>query len=262
MSNSVSRSGSPLVFFALVFILSTPFWMIGAIADDQIMPGLPISALIIISPLFAAVILRWREAGPSGVAALLARAVDWRRVSSWAWFVPALLLMPALSVIAFFISELTGVPLPVPQFTLADVALLCALFFVAALMEELGWMGYALDPLQARWGALAAALIIGVVWAVYHFVPLLQVGRDWEWIAWWTLGTIAVRVFMVALYNAAGGSVFIVTVFHMSQNVSWQLYPVQGSYYDPRTFGVLFLVAALVAVLSVTKHKSGDPRQC
>jgi len=34
-------------------------------------------------------------------------------------------------------------------------------FFLSGVAEELGWSGYALEPLQARWGALRAALIIG-----------------------------------------------------------------------------------------------------
>ena len=242
------RRGSPFLFFALVFVLSAPFWALGAFADRQLMPGLPASALMIVSPVLAAVILRWREGGPQGAGALLARAFDFRRNKSMAWYAPALFLMPLLSVIAFFVSGATGTPLPLPQFTAGDVLALCVVFFAAAAMEELGWAGYASDPLQARYGALAASLVIGVVWAVWHFVPLLQADRSMAWIAWWTLGAVAVRVLMVMLYNAAGGSVFILTLLHMSQNVSWQLYPVQGSYYDPQLFAVLFVIAAVIAV--------------
>lgn len=247
------RLGSPFLFFALVFLLSVPIWAVGVFVDHQLMPGLPITALIIVAPVIAAFILRWREAGRVEAAAFLARAFDFRRNRSLGLYAFALLLMPALSVIAFVVSGLTGTPLPAPQFTVVDVLLLCALFFVAATMEELGWAGYVTDPLQARYGALAASLIIGVVWAVYHFIPLAQVGRSVEWIAWWTLGTVAVRVLMVALYNAAGGSVFVLSLFHMTQNASWQLYPVQGSYYDPQIFGVLFLIAAVISVFAFRK---------
>ncbi|MEM9618791.1 MAG: CPBP family intramembrane glutamic endopeptidase [Pseudomonadota bacterium] len=157
--------------------------------------------------------------------------------------------MPLLSLVAFTVSGLIGTPLPMPQFTLSDVFLLCVLFFIAASMEELGWAGYATEPLQARFGALVAGLIIGLVWAIYHFIPLIQADRSVEWIAWWALGTVAVRVFMVALYNAAGGSIFIVTLFHMTQNVSWQLYPVRGSHYDPQLFSVLFVIMAVIGVI-------------
>lgn len=246
----LERSGAPFVFFALVFLLSAPFWVLGAFVERQLMPGLPPSALMILAPMLAAVILRWREAGPRGAAALLARVFDLRRNKSLVWYALALLLMPMLSVTAFLVSGATGTPLPLPQITFGDVLLLCVLFFIAAAMEELGWAGYASDPLQARYGALTASLLIGLVWAVWHYIPLLQADRSMAWIAWWTLGAVAVRVFMVTLYNVAGGSVFMLTLLHMSQNVSWQLYPVQGSYYDPRLFGALFAIAAMTAVLA------------
>jgi membrane protease YdiL (CAAX protease family) len=53
----------------------------------------------------------------------------------------------------------------------------------AGLGEELGWSGYALDPMQARWHALQAGILLGLVWAVWHWVPLVQVHRSAEWIA-------------------------------------------------------------------------------
>ncbi|MHA7872904.1 MAG: CPBP family glutamic-type intramembrane protease [Hyphococcus sp.] len=249
------RAASPYLFFALVFLLSVPIWALGAVVDRQIMPGLPVSALIIVCPLIAALMLRWREAGSSGAAALLARAFDFRRNQSWLCIAAAVLLMPALSVTAFAVSSLTGTPPPLPQFTLVDVLLLCLVFFVAASMEEIGWAGYVTAPLQMQYGALGAGLIIGALWAVWHYIPLAQADRSVDWIAWWTLGTVAVRVFMVALYNAAGSSVFILSLLHMSQNVSWQLYPVQGSYYDPQTFSVLFVIAAVIGTVAFGRYK-------
>lgn len=58
------------------------------------------------------------------------------------------------------------------------------------------------------------------------------------------LGTIAARVIIVWLYNNTGRSVLAAALFHATQNVTWQLFPVQGSYYDP---GVTSLILALVA---------------
>ena len=62
---------SPLAFVLLVFGLSIPFWIMGAVTRRQLLPGLPVSALAAICPLLAAAILVGREGGAAGVVALL-----------------------------------------------------------------------------------------------------------------------------------------------------------------------------------------------
>ena len=52
------------------------------------------------------------------------------------------------------------------------------------------------------------------------------------------------RVIMVWLFNRAGGSVFGVAVFHAVSNLCWQLFPVHGSWFDPRLNGLLMGVVA------------------
>jgi CAAX protease family protein len=122
-------------------------------------------------------------------------------------------------------------------------------FLVSAAGEELGWSGYATGPIQARWGELGAGLLLGVVWAAWHLVPLIQVDRPLGWIAGWSLGTVANRIIIVRLYNATGGSVFGATLYHAMNNLSWQLFPNRGSHYDPRISGPLLGLAAAVVVV-------------
>ena len=111
---------------------------------------------------------------------------------------------------------------------------LCAGLLVAALGEELGWSGYAIDPLQARWGALPASVGLGLFGAAYHYPGLVEIHRSFEWIVGWSLGTVASRVIIVWLYNNSGKRVFAAALFHMTINLTWQLFPVNGSFYDPR----------------------------
>jgi membrane protease YdiL (CAAX protease family) len=80
-------------------------------------------------------------------------------------------------------------------------------------------MGFAADPLQDRFGALAASLVLGVVWAAWHLVPLFQAGHLPVWIAWWFVSTVAVRVLYFWIYNN-GSSVLAAVLFHCMLNVS------------------------------------------
>lgn len=247
--SSGANERSPLSFVLLVFALSVPLWLLGWKYRMEILPGLPLGAIMVVAPLAAAVILVARRGGRAAVAAHLAKSFDASRIAPKYWYLPILLLQPAVAVASYGSMRALHMPLPPPQLSLTAGVLLFALFFVGALCEESGWSGYLIDPLQERWGALRASLVLGAIWAVWHWLPLLQVGRAWDWIAWWTLGTVAARVLHTWLYNNTGKSVFGAILFHAMTNVSWQLFPNNGSHYDPRIAGCLVAIVAVCVVL-------------
>ncbi len=193
------RTKSPVRFFVLVFALSTPFWLLGAVTRRQLSADLPISSFIWVCPAIAASILVSRDNGTAGVAELLRRSFDYKRARAKGWYAVIVVLMPGVFALTYGVMRLLGLPLPTVR-----LALLAALgvflgYFVAGQFEELGWSGYALDRLQERWTALPAALLLGVVCAVFHYVPLVQHGRSAGWIAWWSLLTVALRVLFTCL---------------------------------------------------------------
>lgn len=59
------------MFFLLIFILSIPFWLIGALTPGELAPGLPVSALMAVCPMVAALILTRRESGRGASWALM-----------------------------------------------------------------------------------------------------------------------------------------------------------------------------------------------
>jgi len=237
-----------LKFFILIFLLTIPFWVLGAMSGIQLLSGVPIAALAFVCPAIAATILECRENGTAGMRALLERSFDFDRIRVKAWYLPALLLYPSVVALSFFILRLTGSDIPDPQFSLSFTVYICCGFFISALGEEIGWSGYAIGPLEDYWGALKASLILGAVWAVWHWGALIQAHRSVSWIAWWSLYTVAARVIMVWLFNNTGRSVFAVTLFHMTLNVAWQLFPVNGSYFN---FPVVTAILAIVVIIIV-----------
>ena len=248
--NHAWRLRDILAFFGLTVALTVPFWIIGGASGTALMPGLPIAALAVICPATAALILSWRLTGVASARALVMRTIDLGRIKPKAWWLLLVLFSPAVSVAAFFISRNLGSGIPNPQFNILPAVMLFGIVLIFAVTEEMGWTGLALGPIQTRIRAIPAGLLIGAIWAVWHYPALLQAHRSASWIAWWTLGTISLRLVMVWLFNATGGSVFAVVVVHATNNLSWQLFPIQGSWWDPRINGVIMGIIALIVILT------------
>lgn len=250
-----SQSSAP--FFLFVFVFAVPFWAIGLYVNVQPLPGLPIAAGMFVCPAMAALILAYRERGTSGVVALLTRVLDGAQIPL-RWYLFILLLMPAVAVASFMFLRWTGAAVPVPQLVLLPALGLILAFLIGAVGEELGWTGYALDRLQLRWGALSSALLLGGIWAIWHWIALVQAHRSPTWIAWWTLGVVATRIIMVWTYNQTGRRVFGIVLLHAMSNVCWQL-PDHGSLFDPRVNGLILSLVALGAIV-VTRGALGAER--
>jgi membrane protease YdiL (CAAX protease family) len=199
------------------------------------------------TPLVAALILVYREDGYAGTSKLLRRAFDQKRIKPKIWYVPTIFMPPIIYLLTYGVMRLTGLPLPdKPYIPLLMISLLFVLFFILAVGEEVGWTGYVTDPIQERWSALTTSIILGSACAIWHFVPLIQMGHTPTWIAWWTLGTIALRILTVWLYNNTGRSLFAVIVFHATSNVSFAVFPNHGSCWDPAVAGAITAIAAVI----------------
>lgn len=250
MNTTTSTNKSPLLFFLLVFALSVPLSVAGGIIGLDLLPGVPASSLVgTFCPMIAALILVYRKEKAAGAAELLKRAFDAKRIGAKVWYIPIVLLMPVVFVLSYGLMRLMGTPVPVPQFPVWLPMVMFAAFFIAALGEELGWTGYAMDPMQNRLNALQTSIVLGSAWAAWHIMPVVQVGRSPAWIAWQCLFWVATRVLFVWLYNNTGRSVFAAAVFHTTLNICTFLFPVNGSFYDPRITGLIVTGVALIVIV-------------
>jgi uncharacterized protein len=74
-----------LASIVLTFLLAIPFWIAGALTNRQLLPALPVSALMFVCPVTAATILVYRANGLAGVTTLLTRSFDLKRASAPIW---------------------------------------------------------------------------------------------------------------------------------------------------------------------------------
>lgn len=213
------------VFVVLTFIIAASAYLpLLASARGWIDVTLPptLSALGVVSPGLAAIVLRVNEEGVNGLRTVFGWLTAWRFGRTW-WTVT--LALPPLfyvAVDAVYIGLGRAFsPEPVRLLIEAGPAIVIILlfFFVLAFAEEMGWRGYLLPRLQARMGALTASLLLGVIWFGWHIPLLLQGGPpDWS-IPLRGVFIISGAVIYTWLFNNTGGSVLAVSLFHAGTNI-------------------------------------------
>lgn len=224
----MNKVKSPLKFFVIVYGLSIPLWILERFIDVKGLPlNIPITDIVAaFTPLIAACILVYKEKGRIGVNKLLKRIFDYSRITQKVWYLPIVFLPFLMYFLIFSIIYLLKLPFSTAfQETFLSVPILSIFFFLGAIAEEVGYMGYAIEPMQDQFGALRASIIMGIPWAIWHYPSIIQQGHNAIWIFWGTLGTVAVRVLIVWIYNNTGKSLFACILFHTMLNLGRPLFP-------------------------------------
>lgn len=238
---------SSVIFFVAVMLLSVPFWKMGTANTSQLLPGVPMSAFMFFVPGVVAFSIVAIHLGTGPALDWLWNGLHFSALRQPRWLITALAAPPVFLVGTYLLMRVSGQELPAMSISLGQAGFLLVVFFLPALFEEVGWSGYSLTAMQARTGAFQASLLVGCVWAVWHLVPLAQAGKSPEWIAWWCLTTIELRVLISWVFNNTG-SVLVAATFHASENAAWQMFPSHGSHYDPKFHALILLFAAVAVV--------------
>ena len=93
------------------------------------------------------------------------------------WYVIGLLGPFVLAAGAAALTVATGAPAPnIDAYTdwLGIGVALVSTIVIVGLFEEVGWRGFALPRMQRRLDALWAALVLGVIWALWHLPELIS----------------------------------------------------------------------------------------
>jgi membrane protease YdiL (CAAX protease family) len=226
--------------------------------------GWPTHWPALFGPAVAAIVLTAWLSGRAGVLDLLARMSRWRiPLRWWAATLSPLWFLGVALVVAAARGELPsaaefGRYSGLPAVGALGIALLAIL---AAVGEETGWRGFALPLLQRRYGALAAALLVTPIWAVWHLPLFLTVTtyRDFAPLAYlgFVFGLACGSIVLTWLYNRTGGSVLACSIWHGLFNVATATAAASGTI--AAVVSTMVIVQAIVLVrVDRRAHKSGS----
>jgi len=217
-------------FFVLTIIFTLPAYILVVLTGLNIIltPEMVFAfiPLAVIAPISAALVLTYRKDGGIGVKKLLKRSFDYKRVKNKKWFWPTLLLMPLIFSLVLGVSSLLEQELLPAAMSFIATPILLIIFFISALCEQIGWMGYAFEPMCNRWGLFKSTILLGIFWGMWHIPLYIFSIPGTEMIVAQVLTVIALRVLLVWLYSNTGKSVFIVILFHATYNVCMSVFPV------------------------------------
>ena len=224
MNNSNMKNQSLIAFFALTFLLSVPFYILNTLAYLQVVGKPEIGPLYITlftaTPIVAASILTFRKNGKTSLVKLLKRIFDFKRIERKRWYLVCVFLMPLISLSSILLIISTGSTVPSSLAPPMAAPLVFIFFFVLATGEEVGWMGYAFEPMQARSSALQAAISLGVIWAFWHVPFFIFMMPDPFVFCTRILILIGARILFAWTYNNTGKSVFAVILIHACDNTA------------------------------------------
>ena len=254
------RRHDVVVFMLVALILTWVVWVPRAMGFRVGVVGQLWTWIPAVAALACAAVLY----GRAGVSDLGRRLLLWR--VGWWWY-PVILLGPlvfSLTVagIAVLLGEPWGSARP-PALTLSIPALVLTLLILVltdGLGEELGWRGYLLPRLLIRYRAVAASLILGLYWWLWHLPLVWTKDSVLEGQSLWLLlaDLLAKSLIFTYVFLGTQGSVLIAMLLHASTNL-FAVSPTTGPDGD---LGVplvaLILKVVLAAALFVHVPRSFD----
>ncbi|MDN3653245.1 type II CAAX endopeptidase family protein [Thalassotalea ponticola] len=235
------KTNQILIFTLSVLLLSSAISYLAYNADN-----LNISFLAVFTPSLVALILTVVNNGKNGAKSLFISQLTKRFDFKWLFF--AMLLFPFLGGLAIIIHNLFGGP----ELSLRTTQLFPQLIVILliSLGEEFGWRGFLQPKLQKHVSVLTASLIVGSVWAIWHYPAALigtGVPQDMSFFTF-AIWVLLASIVIGWLYNKTG-SVLIAIIMHSMANITFNYLPLLPEFTNQITTFYIFMIC--VAVLTV-----------
>jgi len=215
--------------------------------------GILMFPAMLLGPSITGLILTRMVCGPVGLRALGARLL--RRPPRPIWYgvllIPPVLVLGVLLLLQSFVSKTFT-----PNLYLAGVVF----GIPAGYLEELGWTGFAFDQLRVHRSPFAAAVLLGVTWAVWHLPVVDFLGAAHPHGSFWLpfffafgAAMTAMRVLICWLYMNTD-SLAAAQLLHMSSTGALVVFgaPGLGALQETSWYG-LYAIALWLVVFGVVR---------
>jgi membrane protease YdiL (CAAX protease family) len=220
------------IFLLMTFTWSWTFWFIGlnvlsnGINQESIGRFLIFFFTGVYGPTMSGIVTTLIFDGFAGLISLLKKVFIWNipfRNYLYIVLLPMIFVIIGIAFYSIFIGDIGSFD---KAAILSIPTVLWAGFYAGPLGEEIGWRGFLLPELQKKHSNLKSAIIIGVIWFVWH-IPLwwapfgtLVSGESISFIAVTTyfLMLICLSIIITWLVINSRGSVLVAILFHLSIN--------------------------------------------
>lgn len=215
-------------FFVLTYVVTwTVFLVVGALVGRaspsvlqlMVLPGVFAPALVAIT------LTAWAE-GRTALRHLLGRVLRWR--VRWHWFLFAVVYMASIKLAVALVYRIGAGTWP--RFGSTAWYVMVAAILISAPFqsgEEIGWRGFALPRLAARFGMAKASIVVGIIWAVWHLPLFFIRGSDTygQSFAVYLLQVTALSVALAWLYVRSSQSLLLPMLMHAAVNNTKDIVP-------------------------------------
>jgi uncharacterized protein len=194
-------------YFVLTFAISwTGAFLVAApkLLHSEVLSkltGILMFPAMLLGPATCGILMTRIVDGTAGLRDLLSRATRFRVPACWyvSLLIPPVAVLFALTVLKAFVS---------PAFS-PNQFYLGVLFGVAAgILEEIGWMGFAYPQMSRRFPPFRAAVLLGILWSIWHLPVIDFLGAATPHRAAWfpfflafAAAMTAMRVIIAWVYN-------------------------------------------------------------
>lgn len=208
-----------LVTYAWTWLFFGISYSLGLSGDKGGILGAVLVFLALGGPTITAIIFVNFALNKNGQKDYWKRVIDYKRIS-FKWSLITFLLVPAVSILAAFLSGYWHVY----SFANKLPSLLLGILVIplVPLIEELGWRGYVLDRLQEKHSALTSSLILGTLWGFWHLPAFLLPGGALSIIplvsfafCLYLINLIALSICFTWIYNNTNRSTLLAILFHI-----------------------------------------------